>query len=217
MADNSLYGGGGNDFIFGNVRDLSFSATDGTVLSGTGHVIGTFAGNLTLPNGQVRVDNGSTLSFGSDTLDGGAGSDFICGDALDLSGLNDFLVKVDTGFVNKNKIIWGDDVLTGGSGADTFAFTLVDDNNDVLLRDGVNDGMQGHDIITDFEVGVDKLQFKGVADLTALNNVTTNFITGLNADGQGDAGDTLITFDGGGSITLYDVTLSAYPANTVFA
>jgi len=72
------------------------------------------------------------------------------------------------------------------------------------------------DRITDFVVGVDKLQFSGVADLTALNSATTAF-TISDADGDFAVDDTIITYDGGGSITLYDVTLTVYPANTVFA
>jgi len=218
MRVDTISGGADNDVLYGDLGALSFSAVAGKDTSGIGDVTATFAGNIPIFTvGGLVADAGSTITFAGDILDGGSGNDFLSGDAVNLVGLDKFLFDPNLLDAVSNKIIWGNDTLTGGAGADTFAFTLVDDNNNVALRDGVIDGMQGNDIITDFVVGVDKLQFSGVADLTALNNATTSFTTGLNADGQGDAGDTLITYDGGGSITLYDVTLTAYPANTVFA
>jgi len=200
-GNDMLFGEGGNDTLYGDFHSLTLQALGGSV-TGTG---GTARGEVT----------NNIINFGSDTIDGGAGNDFLSGDLVNLTlsavnGTDTSGVGDVSGVLSGNVLNWGDDTLTGGSGADTFAFTLVDLNGDLNLE------MQGNDIITDFEVGVDKLQFSGVADLSALNNATTAF-TLSDADGDFAVDDTVITYDGGGSITLYDVTLAAYPVNTVFA
>lgn len=82
---------------------------------------------------------------GDDTLFGGAGRDTLMGEAG-----NDRLVGGQ-----------GGDDLTGGLGRDTFVFNLAE-------RSGFS---TQHDIIRDFEVGVDKIEFagtgvEGMSDLT---------------------------------------------------
>jgi Ca2+-binding RTX toxin-like protein len=80
-------------------------------------------------------DDHLTSGKGADTLNGGKGNDHIIGGAGDdrLRGGdgNDYL--------NGG---WGNDKLSGGTGADVFEF---------------NHHADGHDVITDFEVGVDQI------------------------------------------------------------
>jgi hypothetical protein len=148
MTSNHLFGGNGDDVLFGNLKDLSFHAQDGVVHSGTGDVIARFGGDILFADGNIVQDHGSTIAFGNDMLDGGAGNDFLCGDALNLLGFNDFLV-------NKNLILWGNDTLTGGQGADHFVWALDDHTGSMT--------MQGADIVTDFTpIQGDQLVFGNV-------------------------------------------------------
>lgn len=179
------------------------TVVDGQIFMTFGDLL-TFEGGLkvlSLPEEGTNKDDIITGRPFNNLVDGGNGNDVIYGGSGDdvLKGGNgkDYLSGDD-----------GNDTLTGGKGKDMFAFSLIEDAGLLL--------MQGDDIVTDFRVG-DKMLFTGVADLAALNDAVT-FTKGLNLDGQGDAGDTLISFNGGGSITLYDVSLSSFTAsNTVVA
>jgi Ca2+-binding RTX toxin-like protein len=94
MAGDEIHGLGGDDIVVGQ-------AGDDTLFGG--------AGNDVLRGGTSRVD------FDSDTLFGGAGDDILLGwlgdDVLDGGDGNDFI------FGNG----WGNDLMTGGAGADTFS------------------------------------------------------------------------------------------------
>lgn len=200
MVDNHLYGGSGNDTLYGNVRDLNFSALDGHVVSGTGNASGLFSGSYHLTNGASVVDAGNHITFSNDTLVGGAGNDFLSGDAVNISGLDKFLTGLNT-------ITWGNDTLTGGTGADKFAFTLLDQGGFVT---------QGHDTITDLKTSEgDRMVLKvgSCVDYAAINaqTVFTHPVLGGTA-----ATDTLITFHDGSSIALYDTNIASFSAaNTV--
>ncbi|MDZ7875678.1 MAG: Ig-like domain-containing protein [Rhizobium sp.] len=93
---------------------------------------------------------------GNDTISGGNGDDWISGGD-------------------------GADTLTGGAGRDTFAFAASDSQGDVEsseYRVGGNrinliDDADGYDVITDFVVGVDKLELP-VAAIAANNANSTN-------------------------------------------
>lgn len=201
MVDNQIYGGSGNDTLYGNVRDISFSAVDGTVVSGTGNASGLFSGGYHLTNGANVVDVGNHITFGNDTLVGGAGNDFLSGDAVNLTGLDKFLTGLNT-------ITWGDDVMTGGTGADQFAFTLLNDGH---LE------MQGHDTITDFSASAgDRMVLKVASGVTFASLNADVVFTHPGLVGSGPATDTLITFHDGSSIALWDVNIASFSsANTV--
>ncbi len=212
MNGNHLYGGAGMDTLYAHVRDLTFTATAGTVTSGTGDVSASFSGDINYTDGNANGNNpdtGSTIIFGGSTLDGGAGNDTLIGsDALNLSGLGNFLKGLNT-------IQWGDNTLTGGTGADKFEFSLAslhpNNPSDTHLEN------QGHATITDFSTSQgDKLVFKVAAGVTlAQINADTVFDTSHNVGG-GAANDTVATFHDGSSITLYDVNIAAFSAaNTV--
>ena len=82
-----------------------------------------------------------------------------------------------------------DDTLTGGGGADTFVF----------------DQDSGHDTITDFTVGTDKIDLSAFTDISA-----TWGIIGYQA---GDDAVLMLGFNGGGTITLKGVRLDDLSAS----
>jgi len=86
----------------------------------------------------------------------------------------------------------GNDVLTGGAGADRFDITADDQASGVSQG-----GTLGDDIITDFELGSDFLSLGGFS----IDTVTES------------AGDTIVSFVDGGSITLQGVFGIAGTAN----
>jgi hypothetical protein len=128
-GNDTLYGAGGDDYLYGDVGNDTLSGGDGDdFLSGD-------AGNDTLSGGIGNDDLSG--GAGNDTLNGGAGNDILNGaignDTLsggdgddDLSGYtgNDTL----SGGIGNDTLSGGagNDTLTGGAGSDTFAWTLAD-------------------------------------------------------------------------------------------
>lgn len=145
-GDDELSGGAGDDKLFGRLGNdrLDGGAGDDDLKGGTGddELFGG-AGNDVLTGGRGRdsLDGGD----GDDVLGGGRGEDFLSGgagnDRLEGGGRGDRLFggdgndRLDGGA--------GNDELTGGEGADSFVF----ENN------------SGVDVITDFEDGVDAIEF----------------------------------------------------------
>lgn len=191
---DEIYGGKGNDVIKGqNGADLIYGGSGGDVIDG-----GTFDdiihgdhGNDTLNGGSgndeifggksndvIDGDAGNDDLFGgqgNDTINGGTGDDVLDGgrqsDVMDGGDGEDILIGDR-----------GDDVMTGGADADTFVFA----------------GVVNHDVITDFEVGVDTV------DLTAYGPMPID--AALAAASQTDAG-VLIDLKGNGSVLLSGVAL----------
>jgi hypothetical protein len=177
----------------------------------------TFEGKLTATaaTGNVTITGGNA----ADSLTGGAGADSITGGAGNdtLSGA----AGADTisGGIGNDTITGGDgtDTMTGGVGADQFAFAVGDG--------GGADGAAVADIITDFTVGVDKLQFTAVTDIvSAQQTAVQTAVTGLAAGSTNaqiatamsnasstDAGVSFAVF-GGNTYVLFETT----GANTTF-
>lgn len=139
LGDDQLYGGAGNDILFGDSLNTDHLAWDGNPAgSHDGQGYQALLDFLPASNGggvpnveQVRgyiVENAMTLNLssdprgGADLLVGGAGNDVLFG-----QGGNDTLIGG-----------MGDDLLIGGSGQDAFVWTAGD---------------QGHDRILDFTLG----------------------------------------------------------------
>jgi Ca2+-binding RTX toxin-like protein len=126
---------------------------------------------VTLATGLVGGNANGIISGGKgdETLDGKGGDDLLYGgrgrDTL-LGGDGDDLLAGQQ----------GNDWLTGGAGADTFVFEKGD----------------GHDTVTDFQVGVDHLKFDDCVEF--------KFLSERDVDHDGTV-DTVVHFDGG-SVTL---------------
>ena len=162
----TIFGGGGNDMLSGTAGDDFIGGGDGDdvlqdnygqneLRGGMGNdtiTVGNGSGGSTLKGGAG--DDTLTSGAGNDALYGGSGYDLLIGgrgdDAL-YGNMGRDVLKGGDG----NDIIdggRGHDSLTGGAGNDVFVFRALD---------------RGHDVITDFEDGVDLIEISGVgyADL----------------------------------------------------
>ena len=184
MSDDNLYGGNGDDILFGdsiNTDHLAWTNTDTGISYGAGSHNGMGADGLTeylkwsdnngsAAGSQQIVDyvreNWVALldgrsDGGNDTLNGGAGNDILFGGA-------------------------GNDILTGGAGADQFVF-LANSNS-------------GKDVITDFEAGIDKVVFADLVNANQLQgavwNDNTHTLSFTGVDKAGQTYNNSITFNG---------------------
>jgi large repetitive protein len=204
-ADNdTIDGGAGNDKMFGETGNDTFLGGEGadTMDGGADVDTVTYAQstsgvkvNLATGLGYSGQAEGDTLinienvtgsqyrdylfgSDGSNTINGGQGNDVIS-----AGGGNDVVIGGN-----------GNDVLGGGSGSDTFVFSSGH-------FFGVNNN--GVDVITDFEVGVDVLEFRssgwGGGHVESLDDLSFNQV----------GNDTVISFGNQGeSITLTGVNVA---------
>lgn len=165
-----INGQGGDDTI------TIIGKTDDIIYGGSGNdQINAGAGN-----DQVYGGSGADILFGgsgNDTLSGGSGNDILVGDGFSGSGEsgNDIL----NGGTGDDRLVGGlgTDTLTGGYGADQFAFLNGLGN---LNESKVGQG----DVITDFEVNVDKIDLSSIdADGNGANgNQAFQFTSGPSAD-----------------------------------
>jgi len=201
-GDDFLDGGAGDDDLTGNAGNDTFSCNDGLdhvydLGNGTdvlnvncwGSVVAKLAGNwfsdiwsnndgkATLIANGFNVD----VSMAEGTRGWNITNEDDSGTVVFIGSiLNDTLVGGSGDDVITGNA--GDDNLTGGAGADIFGFNVLG---------------WGHDTITDFVSGKDKLDFHGLG-LTD----TSDF--GLKYDGA----DSVITVDDGSTITVQHVRLT---------
>lgn len=88
---------------------------------------------------------------------------------------------------NHNTITWGNNTYTGGTGPNIYNFTIIKDASG-------REVMQGFDIITNFNPLTDKLVFNIAA------NLINKQLSDVSVSNNG--ADTILSFSGGGSITL---------------
>ena len=205
-GEDTLKGGAGNDHLRGGHNDDNlYGGHDDDIFYGDAgnDLIHGGRGNDTVDYSDFDVDLSIMLhnkrahgqEIGTDTLKfidnivSGGGNDFLKG----TSGDN----VIDGGAGNDEiRSLRGNDTLTGGDGADTFVFRTYD--------------LIGVDDITDFEIGVDFLDFSHLAgsndDQTFLARLQS-----LTADG-----DTTLSVDWNGNGTYQDVcTLNDVENQTV--
>ncbi|VEP18082.1 hypothetical protein H1P_690002 [Hyella patelloides LEGE 07179] len=141
-SNDTLNGGNGNDVINGFNRDDLLNGNDGNDTLNGGN-------NDDILNGG----NGNDLLNGNnkhDRLNGNGGNDILQGgshhDTLD-GGNGDDLIRGDR----------GKDVLTGGEGTDTFIYNSLQDRGDT---------------ITDFQVGIDKINVSSITNDSSYDSDT---------------------------------------------
>jgi Ca2+-binding RTX toxin-like protein len=143
-GNNTLHGGAGNDLLFGGPGNDLLDGGTGNDTASYAHATAGVTVDLSLPGAQNTLGAGTdTLTaienlVGSnynDTLTGDNNANIITGglgdDVLNGGGGDDFLIGG-----------LGNNTLTGGSGSDTFQWLQ---------------GNGGHDVVTDFTPGTDKL------------------------------------------------------------
>lgn len=146
-GDDRLIGLGGNDVIEGNGGDdILWGDADDSVQ------VVTQNDNRTVSDQDANQGPGV---FGNDVIDGGAGNDYIAGNANALPVTSSSIQDILNGAIG--------DVLTGGTGNDTFYFDigiadpLFDTGKSTANSDVAGGLMQ--DVITDFSAAGDTIEF----------------------------------------------------------
>jgi Ca2+-binding RTX toxin-like protein len=182
----------------------------------------------------VDANNGATSTYGNDRrysftftsdTDGQSAINFSA-PTLNISNgraLDDVTLAPVAGYGNDTLIggsgndrLWGmggNNILTGGTGADEFF---------------ISRSVAGNDVITDFEVGVDKLVLGDLFDLTANNTQHPGTVSnanqllsiddliamgGTDQSVTWDDGTKTLTFGWGGTVTFQNMTTSYASAN----
>jgi len=170
------------------------------------------AGDISFTTGdmdQVNFSLDASASTGTNTLNaaafatngvsitGGTGADAITGSAQ---------ADVITGGAGNDVITGGDgtDTATGGAGADTFAFAVGDNAG--------ADGAAVADIITDFTVSTDKLQFTGVIDVVSGQQAAVQ--TAVTALAAGSTNAQIATAMANANTTDLGVSFATFNGNT---
>lgn len=170
-GDDKIHGGIDADLLIGGDGNdyLSGSTGNNTMEGGAGNDLMVAGANNDVMNGGADTDTLHAYA-GNDTLYGGLGNDqLFAGDGNDQvngDGGNDTL----TGGT-------GSDVFSGGDGADIFRFS----------------GASGVDVVTDFLLGVDKLDVTG-----ALSTILSKVVY--------DADSALVTLSTGNTVDLLGIT-----------
>ena len=171
-GNDTLAGGGGADTLDGGTNNDSLQGQNGADRMTGGY------GNDTMSGGDgsdvLTGDTGSDLmagDIGADTLYGGIGADTMAGgDGADLLTGGAF----------------GTDSMTGGLGADTFIYVSANDSFATLAAD----------VITDFEVGIDKIDLSALVAGDLLFMASDPFsLTDASVRVAGSGGNTLVSID----------------------
>jgi Ca2+-binding RTX toxin-like protein len=223
-GDDTLVGGSGNDFLNGDIgndalfggigNDFLNGGTNSDVINGgtgvdtidyitfhTGVTVNLLTGTTNDGTGTdtlIAIENvrGSLLDdeiFGNQAgnfLEGNVGAEFIS--AKGGSGKDTIL-----GGSGPDKI-HGDgdaDTLTGGSEADTFVYSSASDSRI---------GFFSHDVIKDFEKGLDKIDVSAIDANTAVSG--NQAFTIIGSQNFSDEGQISAFKSGGGTLVQFNIT-----------
>ena len=192
-GDDFLDGGAGDDDLTGNAGNDTFSCNDGLdhvydLGNGTdvlnvncwGSVVAKLAGNW-FSDIWSNNDGKATLIANNYNVDVSLAEGTQGWTITNADNEHDVVF---VGSILNDTLVggYGDDILTGGNGADTFVFGGL---------------TWGHDIITDFVSGKDKLDFHGLG-LTCTSDFRLKY----------DGADSVITVHDGSTITVQHVRLT---------
>jgi len=186
-----------------NVYNVTVTASDGTLLDTQALAIS--VANVAGISASLKSAGTLTGTPEADTLAGSSGNDTIYGlggsDSLSGGAGNDTLIAGDG-----NDTLYGGavrDLMTGGAGADVFRFTSIAESTPGA----------GHDIITDFGLGLDKLDLSGIdANTTHGGNQSFTFIGQTSTFTQPAQLAYHYEFIGGLEYTIVQGNVNANPA-----
>ncbi|NMY27102.1 retention module-containing protein [Pseudomonas sp. WS 5021] len=143
-GNNEMHGGNGNDLLFSGIGNDLLDGGAGIDTVSYAHATAGVTVNLGLASAQITGGAGTDTLMALENLVGSNFNDFLTGNGnnnLISGGLGNDTLKGEGG---DDILIGGpgNNTLTGGPGADTFQYLT---------------GNSGHDVITDFGVGTDKL------------------------------------------------------------
>jgi hypothetical protein len=219
--------------VYGSPESLSITTQSNySKVIGTEYQIdtsATFSGNIfTLGDIYLKGGVGNTVFYSDPNLNINtsiyAYNGFIKPLVVTVVG-NHVVTTSSDGF--NNSITWGNDTLTGGQGTNTYNFSLLENKEGSGIVGGSDAVFTGFDTITNFNMAKDVLTFNLDANLNKeiLNEVQAAIntgATGLDATKVTAAdldlaatfayidGNTVITFDGGGSLILKNVHIISF-------
>jgi Ca2+-binding RTX toxin-like protein len=226
-GNDSLYGGAGNDTLIGGMGNdsyyLSYTASDltnDTIVENPGEGIDTAYSIFTVTALAANVENltllgtdningtGNSLdnlilgNSGNNTLDGGAGNDFIAD--FYNTGVHTLIGG------EGNDILYGggaNDTLIGGNGDDTYYLSLVPTElaNDTITETatgGIDNAIAASSAI--LADNIEKLYLVGTADINGTGNSSDNTILGNSGNNSlfGGAGNDFLGDYAGGNDTF---------------
>ena len=185
LGNDIIFAGLGNDVVTGGQdNDFLFGGKGNDILLGNGFFDISNTSSDFLDGGE-----GSDVllgGYGSNILIGGKGNDYLRGDIFDGERVNQL-----TGGEAGGKGDGARDVFELGAGDNYFylGFTSLEDTAD-LENGGVVLGINNYAVITDFEPGIDKLQFPNatLASNVQVNNINYNGVQGIAITVGGEGG-----------------------------
>ncbi|VVP56353.1 retention module-containing protein [Pseudomonas fluorescens] len=179
-GNNELHGGAGNDLLFSGQGNDILDGGTGIDTASYAHATAGVTVGLSLPGGQNTLGAGTDTLTGIENLIGSNFNDTLTGDNTNNTingGLgNDIL----SGGGGDDLLIGGlgNNTLTGGAGGDTFQWFK---------------GNSGHDVITDFTPGTDKLDLSQL--LQGENGTTASLDDYLHFTVTGSGPSTVTSID----------------------
>ncbi|PAU59218.1 retention module-containing protein [Pseudomonas sp. PICF141] len=187
-GNNEMHGGAGNDLLFSGTGNDLLDGGTGNDTASYAHATAAVTADLNLLTAQNTLGAGTDTLTGIENLTGSNFNDSLMGDNTSNrinGGLGDDVLN---GRDGDDFLIGGlgNNTLTGGSGADTFQWLK---------------GNSGHDVITDFTPGTDKL------DLSQL-------LQGENGTAQSLDDYLHFTVSGSGASVITSIDVSAMAGAT---
>ncbi|WP_223521804.1 beta strand repeat-containing protein, partial [Pseudomonas sp. GL-B-19] len=179
-GNNELHGGAGNDLLFSGIGNDLLDGGTGIDTANYAHATAGVTVDLNLATGQNTGGAGTDTLTGIENLVGSNLNDSLTGDNnsnIINGGLGDDILK---GGGGDDFLIGGlgNNTLTGGAGADTFQWLK---------------GNSGHDVVTDFTSGTDKLDLSQL--LQGENGTTASLDDYLHFKVVGSGASVLTSID----------------------